>query len=570
VKGNIRHAQARFWSLLMLIAVLLLAWPATIALAHANLIRSDPAAGAALVSPPQAIVLEYSEALDPAFTSVELLDAQSGVVVRGPGVIDPAQPRVLRLALPTLPDGVYSASWKARSATDGHVSQGMVSFSIGAASPPASLLPPVGAPDPATALPPAGDALFHSFNALAAAVVVGSLFFGVLIWRPTLRRWAAADQTIDGTATELLKRLAWIGAGGLFLATMGLLLVQAALASQGSFWNSLSQMATSRTGMLDGARLVLLVGIALFLGRPAPVGGQRAWTWWMAVALGVGMLLTFSLQSHAAAGPPVAILLDWVHMAAMSAWIGGLLPLMLVLRLTRGQLSQSVALPLDKLVPNFSRVALLSVSTLALTGAYSALPHVRTLEALLDTTYGRALIVKLALVGLLLALGAVNLLFLSPLLRRAIERAARWLQHSVRTELTLGLLVLLTVGVLTTVAPAFDALAMQRSLGFRQTVQQNHVKMVVRIAPAKVGDNEFGVDVFDKRPGADAVPLTVLLRFSMVGHSGTTQVEAVHLTGPRYTARGSYLSMSGRWQVEVILRRSGFDDVRHTCDLVLQ
>jgi hypothetical protein len=132
------------------------------------------------------------------------------------------------------------------------------------------------------------------------------------------------------------------------------------------------------------------------------------------------------------------------------------------------------------------------------------------------------------------------------------------------------LFVLLTVGVLTTVAPAFDALAMQHDLGFEQTVRQGHVKMVVRIAPAKVGDNEFGVDVFDKRPGADAVPLTVLLRFTMMGHSGTTQAEATHLSGPRYTVRGSYLAMSGQWQVEVILRRSGFDDVRHVFDLAVE
>jgi hypothetical protein len=57
---------------------------------------------------------------------------------------------------------------------------------------------------------------------------------------------------------------------------------------------------------------------------------------------------------------------------------------------------------------------------------------------------------------------------------------------------------------------------------------------------------------------------------TMLDHGTTTQVEATHLQGMRYTARGSYLSMSGHWQVEVILRRPGFDDVRHVFDLALE
>jgi hypothetical protein len=35
----------------------------------------------------------------------------------------------------------------------------------------------------------------------------------------------------------------------------------------------------------------------------------------------------------------------------------------------------------------------------------------------------------------------------------------------------------------------------------------------------------------------------------------------------RYTARGSFTSMGGRWHVEVVLRRAGFDDITHTFQL---
>jgi hypothetical protein len=45
---------------------------------------------------------------------------------------------------------------------------------------------------------------------------------------------------------------------------------------------------------------------------------------------------------------------------------------------------------------------------------------------------------------------------------------------------------------------------------------------------------------------------------------GELQTEATPAGNERYTARGSFTSMGGRWNVEVVLRRAGFDDVRHT------
>jgi copper transport protein len=467
VKSTLRYIHVRRWPTALLLAMLLSIWPAAMALAHANLVKSDPASGSVLVQPPQAVVLEFSENIDPGFSTVQLLDAQSSIVVRGPGTVDPAQPRLLHLSLPVLPDGVYSAAWKVRSAADGHVTQGIVSFSVGVTSPLASLLPPPGTPDPATALPAPLDALLHSASFFSAAILAGSLLFGLLVWRPTLRQWDEANPAVDQATTQILKPIALIGAGVLFITTIGLMLLQAAQAPQGSWWHGLALAASGRTGVLDDLRLLLLIGLAVLAGRLEPLGNRRPGMWGLAAALGVSLLLTFSLQSHAAAQSSVlAVLFDWLHMTAVSAWIGGLLPLLLVLLRAQRQTAQAGGPPLDKLIPNFSRVALVSTTTLFLTGSYNAFIHVRTLPALVATTYGWALAAKLALFGLLLLLGAVNLLLLSPQLRRAVATAARWLRRSVPTEISLGLGALLAAGVLTTVSPAVDALTAQNNLGF--------------------------------------------------------------------------------------------------------
>lgn len=140
--------------------------------------------------------------------------------------------------------------------------------------------------------------------------------------------------------------------------------------------------------------------------------------------------------------------------------------------------------------------------------------------------------------------------------------------------MALALAVLVATAVLTAAAPATEALSAQRRLGIHKEAQQGGVRVGMWIAPGQVGYNEFGVDVNDARPGAASITPTVLLRFSTVSHDkgaehemGTTQVEAESDGNGRYVARGSYISMGGTWQVEVILRRSGFNDVRHTFDV---
>ncbi len=554
---------------MLLTGVLLLAlWPAILVSAHANLIRSEPSTGTVLERAPEVVVLEYSEALDPALTAVKLLDASSHVVAAGPGVIDPAEPQVLRLRLPPLPEGTYSAVWKARSLIDGHVTNGSVGFSVGVSSPPASLLPPPGTPDPATALPAPADALVRWLSYLAAAVTMGSLLFGLFVWRPAVRRWKGQSEEIEVYTTRLLRKLALVGICGLALASLGLAIVQAAEAGA-PLW----QLLSGRTGALIGMRLALLAVLALLVRRLPSSGAGRAGRWWVASAMGAGMLLTFSLQSHTAAFDSwLALTLDWVHLIAMTAWLGGLLPLSVLVRPTETRREL-----LAVLVPRFSIVALTSVGMLSVTGLYSAILHVRTLDALVTTSYGQALSVKVGLFALLIGLGAINLLVLSPRLRHMSRMAADGLRRTVRLELSIGMLVLLAVGVLTGVSPAFEALEARRRQGWLESVQVGDVQLALRVAPARVGENEFGIDhrslvttTDDHQSHAATAESAVLLRLSMLDHDmGTTQIETTTRDGLRYTARGSYLTMGGRWQVEVIVRRPEFNDVRHTFDLLV-
>jgi copper transport protein len=534
--------------------VLLLLVPARTAEAHAQLEAAEPQPGATLDAAPAAIVLRFSEPLDAGFTRVQLFDASGRLVAPGPGVIEPGAENVLRLALDDIPRGAYTAIWRARSTVDGHVTEGNVPFGVGV--PPAlAYIPPPGTPEPATLPPGRAETVVRWLSLLAAALAGGGPLFMLAVWRPLVPAGRA-----DRTLTLHIRRLT-VG-GGLALVVASLLFVIVQTASAGgtsllqAFGEPLGRMLASYTGLLIVARVILALAL---LALRLPPQGEGGVGWWLAAGLAGSIALSFALGSHAGGldMPALAVALAWLHNAAMVAWLGGLLPLALAVRVAR---NEPEAVELTALVPRFSRLALASVVVLAFTGAYAAWQHVGRLDLLAATTYGRALGLKLALFGVLLGFGAMNLLWLTP----RLPRAAGGLSRSLGGELLAGAVLLLVVGALTSVAPARVAWAEQQRLGQRQTAALGDVDLTLRVAPAWIGDNEFAVDVRDQRPGAEGAPTQLLLDFTMEGMTmGTLRTAATPVGDGRYVARGSYVAMGGRWRIEVLLRRAGFDDVRH-------
>jgi copper resistance protein C len=106
-----------------------LALAATAAFAHAQLEKSTPGVGSTVASASQ-IKLEFSEGVEPKFTSVTLTNASGAAVAAGKPAVDPGDAKVLtvKFAAPLAP-GEYTVSWKAVS-VDTHHTQGTFSFTV--------------------------------------------------------------------------------------------------------------------------------------------------------------------------------------------------------------------------------------------------------------------------------------------------------------------------------------------------------------------------------------------------------------------------------------------------------
>jgi copper transport protein len=164
---------------------------------------------------------------------------------------------------------------------------------------------------------------------------------------------------------------------------------------------------------------------------------------WPAWIIALVLLPLPSIAGHAldAGRPRIELAVDILHLTAASVWTGGLVQLAIALRASEDR---------SRLVRRFSAIALGSVLVLSATGVIRAVGELSAVSQLWSTGYGRLLIVKTALLGVLVALGWLDRY-------RLIPRAdTAGLRRSVRVELVLlgGLVV--AVAVLTDSRPGRD------------------------------------------------------------------------------------------------------------------
>src|SRR5215212_12080046 len=129
------RSRGRLAVLLPLAGLWLLA-TGPMATAHGALQSSDPGDGSSLDRAPSAVTLRFTERPDPGLSTVRVLDSSGRVVAGGPAQPVAGRPLELRVPAAGLPAGGYTVSWRIISAVDGHRTDGVFAFGVGAAAAP--------------------------------------------------------------------------------------------------------------------------------------------------------------------------------------------------------------------------------------------------------------------------------------------------------------------------------------------------------------------------------------------------------------------------------------------------
>ena len=565
-------------ALAALLVGLLLVAPQT-ALAHASLLRADPSPGAVLEAPPARVTIWFTEPVEPRFSEIQVLDVQGQRVDNSDSAVDRNDPTALSVSLRPVSEGTYTVAWKNTSSVDGHTLQDSYFFTVGEAAPGT---PGAGVTRPPVVPSPLEPAV-RWLSLVGIAMVLGGLVLEFLVWRPVLAG-KEAGETLRRAGDALARRSRYVTWAGLLVflaASAGHLWHHSAAVSGAVWYEALGRPAPTvlahtgwghlwlwRTGLLALAAVCLGVSGRHRRQNGASPGVLDA----LAVGATVGVLLTLSLVSHAAAAGEIrlaAVSSDFLHLLGASVWIGGLvhlavgLPVLLKV-LPAGERGAA----LSRMVPRFSTLAMLAVGGLVVTGMYSAWAQVTDLQAL-ATPYGSALLAKIALMVPLLALAAFNLIRVSPRLGK-LEGAGQRLRVAVSAEVTLAALVLVAAALLASMEPARQVASREgrgaaEAVTLVQKAEGASIRMIVD--PARPGSNLFTLFLTDRLgraiTNASDVSLTLTFLDGDIGESAAPTVD--HGDGI-WVAHEGILTVAGNWRASVVVRRPDAFDARAAFD----
>ncbi|MGH2658317.1 MAG: copper resistance CopC/CopD family protein [Actinomycetota bacterium] len=391
-----------------------------IAQAHAFLVSSTPQPGERLESSPPSIRLRFTEPVvaGNARLEVKTPDGQ-GLDIGTVQFLERGSE--LEAPLPVLARGAYVVSWQVQSALDGHVELGEFAFAVGIHE----RLPTIRFREAGRVAWPESAASWLALTGLMLAV--GALASERWIWSPVERGHGVSVPHLPARAFLALALL------GSLLQFLLLLRRAPGAGADGGSW-----VETVATPVGVASLLQLLMA-----AQALPLVRLRGARHWALAPLGLG-LAAAALRGHAASGRVWwAVPANILHLGAAALWAGGLLHLILVARRLRGDEARHA---LAEGARRYAGLALALVALVLASGAVVALSQIGTPSELVTTTYGRVLIVKLALVtsAVLFALAAR---------RRALGRGhsfhAGLLRRLTAPE---GVLVLAAIAVATVLA----------------------------------------------------------------------------------------------------------------------
>lgn len=362
--------------------------------AHAVLLRTDPGSGAIVQDAPKRVTLTFNEPVRLVTGAVAVV-APTGERISRPAVRTGDGSTVRVPLRGGLPRGTFLVTYRVISA-DSHPVAGGFSFSIGAPSKTApATTGGVGAaeqPVVAVAMP-----VVRYLGFAGAVLVIGPTLMLMTLWPRRLSRRGPA-------------RLVRAGLGLVAFATVAEFYLQMPYSSGASVFSvtypDLVDALNSRFGWAHLLRVILLLAALPLLTIVTAERGNR---------LSVGERVVLGLMGAAAVGtwgysghpgtspaPPVTIVSDAAHLAAMAVWLGGLVVLV------RYLLPAARPKELAALLPAWSRRATLAVAVLAAAGVLQACLQLGSPSALVDTLYGKLVIVKVVAFAVVLTVAAYS------------------------------------------------------------------------------------------------------------------------------------------------------------------
>ena len=396
-----------------------------VALAHNSATGSSPSNGAVLATSPPQWTMTFAKAVPLTSASGELV-GEDGVRRTLPTPRHGTTDNVIVFDLPADISGRVTARWRLVG-TDGHVISGRVSFSVQAttASSSTSLAVPVNPAESSSSVPLPGTTVGSSnispvtstpalagqpeeenrpvpelvrtlvrFSTFAVLTLFGGIFFA---------EWYIAQGTLF---TNRGRRLANGTALGLFIFPVAslMILIDDLRGSSGTLFDGLSAAASLTIGPMIMARIAFGALLARLTRSLLVRGGARQQDLLYILLVLIPYCVTLSYGGHSRSQrlPQIGVPADVIHVLAISAWLGGLAVVLVVV---------IPAVKPDEALPAFLRfgyAAERAVPIIIVTGLVQSFRLHQSVGSLLTSHHGLLLLAKIGVVLAMLSLGNRN------------------------------------------------------------------------------------------------------------------------------------------------------------------
>jgi copper transport protein len=552
---------ARLFAVAALVGALVIAFAAP-AFAHASLENSDPADGTTVATSPPQITLTFSEDVELPLGSISLFNCEGKQIDIGKAHHGKNATEVVA-TLPALPPSQYQVVWRVISA-DSHPVHGAVIFKVGAGASSACNTSAASASAKSSKEVGVIYGIGRAGLFIGIALLIGATTFLVLIARGT-------------SAARRCRTIAWTGWFVVLFSTIVTVLLQGPYGAGRGLgdafkWAIIDDVLKSRYGHIAELRLLfLLAAVPLLLIERRSSESRPLNRFWIVSAIVVGLLIasTPGLAGHAATGDNVifAVPFDTLHVAAMSVWLGGLFALLVA------AIGGGFSGGLRRALVRFSTTALICVIVLVLTGLFASWRQVGfTIAGYFDTSYGNILLVKVGLVAVMVAIGAVSRSIVQK--RRAApldapdsaiaaidERTVGGLRRSVGAEVLIGIIVLAVTALLVQAQPARSALTPTLFAAEVKAGEGDNAMLIdLTISPARVGPNQ--IHIYTLKPDQTNLTITKITADMALPGKGIDSLPVdLHRGGPNhFLADAQLIPKSGKWKMAIHVLRGQIND----------
>jgi copper transport protein len=533
-----------------------------VAQAHPFLEDSEPASSSNVSSGITQIVIYYSEAIEKEYSTIKVLDNNGNQVDNKDTEYFQGENSLIVTTKP-LDDGVYTVTSKVLSKVDGHIVDDAFVFSVGSARIDPSLLDKKT--EQQSIYFPEGLARFPGL--VGQVVVLGAAISSLLIWRSLKTKHAIKENSeLEKKHSHLFLKLVGIGMLLVLGSNIAMLAVQS-IALQTSALEAI-QTGFGTTWLVRMSLTIIMFAIWFWIERKTVVGKIHQL---LILGFSLALIATTTMLGHGVASMhEPAIILDYTHNLLASVWIGGVIYAAFVMIPSFDKTESDKKERLSLLaIPKLSSMIIVAVGILLITGPTLLWFLESDVGLLYDSTYGRLILIKIALGIVMIAIGGYNQFRIQKPAEKNMESGIasvyKKFRKSLRIESAIGIVLLGVVALLANSSlPAGEIQQVQAQdilLGYQTMQFSSNARFDISIDPLSSGTNTVSVLVtsLDGKPLGDVSEIVMSISNPQKGIS-PIETKLLPTRSPdsqvlMYTGNVTF-GFSGTWHTEMVALRT--------------